>query len=438
MPKCVVVDTGRDLGRRPRRRAAPWAETIIYEAHVKGMTARRATTCPSICAAPSPASPTRASSTTWSKLGVTAVELMPVQAFFDDRYLVEKKLVELLGLQHRRLLRAGAALRLARRRSARVQGDGAPAARGRHRGASSTWSTTTPPRATSSGRRCPSAASTTPATTCSADDQRFYFDTTGTGNTLNLRHPRVLQMVMDSLRYWVEDCHVDGFRFDLATSLGREYDRFDPTRAFFDAVRQDPVLSRVKLIAEPWDIGPNGYQVGNFPPGWAEWNGRYRDDMRSFWKGDAGLAAGARARPARLRRPVRPAAAESRGRASTSSPRMTASRSLDLYSYNEQAQRGERRGQPRRPLRQPQLELRRRGADRRSRRSSTCATACGATLMATLLLSQGTPMLLMGDEVGRTPGRQQQRLLPGQRDRLARLEGRRRRATAPSWNSCAA
>ena len=122
-----------------------------------------------------------------------------------------------------------------------------------------------------------------------APDKRFYFDTTGCGNTVNLRHPRVLQMVMDSLRYWVEECHVDGFRFDLARSLGREYDEFDTNAVFFDAVRQDPVLSRAKMIAEPWDLGPNGYQVGRFPPGWAEWNGRYRDVMRSYWKGDAGL-----------------------------------------------------------------------------------------------------------------------------------------------------
>ena len=120
------------------------------------------------------------------------------------------------------------------------------------------------------------------------EDQRYYFDTTGCGNTVNLRHPRVLQMVMDSLRYWVEECHVDGFRFDLTTALGREYDQFDPSAVFFDAVRQDPVLQRAKMIAEPWDLGPNGYQVGNFPPGWAEWNGRYRDTMRSFWKGDEG------------------------------------------------------------------------------------------------------------------------------------------------------
>ena len=120
-------------------------------------------------------------------------------------------------------------------------------------------------------------------------------------------------MVMDSLRYWVEECHVDGFRFDLATSLGREYDTFDPNAVFFDAVRQDPVLSRVKMIAEPWDIGPNGYQVGNFPPGWAEWNGRYRDDMRSYWKGDAGAAAGLLARHARLGRPLRQAGPQAVG-----------------------------------------------------------------------------------------------------------------------------
>ena len=146
-----------------------------------------------------------------------------------------------------------------------------------------------------------------------AEDRRYYFDATGCGNTVNLRHPRVLQMVMDLLRYWVETCHVDGFRFDLATSLGREYDQFDPNAVFLDAIRQDPVLQRVKLIAEPWDVGPNGYQLGNFPPGWAEWNGRYRDDMRSFWKGDCGRAPQFRPRHPRLGRSLRPPRTEAVG-----------------------------------------------------------------------------------------------------------------------------
>ena len=117
-------------------------------------------------------------------------------------------------------------------------------------------------------------------------DKRKYTDVTGCGNSLDLRHPRVLQMVMDSLRFWVQEMHVDGFRFDLATTLARETHGYDPGAGFLDAVLQDPVLSRVKMIAEPWDIGIGGYQVGNFPPGWAEWNDRFRDTARRFWRGD--------------------------------------------------------------------------------------------------------------------------------------------------------
>jgi glycogen operon protein len=121
------------------------------------------------------------------------------------------------------------------------------------------------------------------------DKPRYYDDFTGTGNSLNLTHPRVLQLVMDSLRYWVEACHVDGFRFDLATTLGRTQHGFDRHAAFFAAVRQDPVLSRIKLIAEPWDVGLGGYQVGNFPPEWSEWNDSYRSALRRFWRGDGSL-----------------------------------------------------------------------------------------------------------------------------------------------------
>ena len=119
-----------------------------------------------------------------------------------------------------------------------------------------------------------------------ADDPRYYFDTTGCGNNVNLRHPRVVQMVMDSLRYWVEDCHVDGFRFDLAVTLTRDREAVDFNSPFLDAVTQDPVLARVKMISESWDLGKWGYQVGNFPPGWAEWNGRFRDHVRAYVKGD--------------------------------------------------------------------------------------------------------------------------------------------------------
>jgi glycogen operon protein len=207
-------------------------------------------------------------------------------------------------------------------------------------------------------------------------------------------------MVMDSLRYWVEDCHVDGFRFDLATSLGREYENFDPHAVFFDAVRQDPVLSRVKMIAEPWDVGPNGYQVGNFQPGWAEWNGRYRDEMRSFWKGDSALLPG-------FARDLLGSADlfEHQGRRSWASVNFITAHDgftlTDLWSYNEKHNEAN-------------------GEGNRDGHNDNRSWNCGVegpsgdpaivalrermrrNIMATLLLSQGTPMILMGDEIGRT------------------------------------
>ena len=142
-----------------------------------------------------------------------------------------------------------------------------------------------------------------------------YQDFTGTGNTLNMRSPHVLQLMMDSLRYWVEEMHVDGFRFDLASALARESYAVDRLSSFFDVIQQDPVISRVKLIAEPWDVGDGGYQVGNFPPGWAEWNGRYRDAVRRFWRGDRGVLPEARDPPRRQQRSLRPGRPLSRTRA---------------------------------------------------------------------------------------------------------------------------
>ena len=139
------------------------------------------------------------------------------------------------------------------------------------------------------------------------DQHRYYINDTGTGNTVNTSHPRVLQMVMDSLRYWVEEMEVDGFRFDLGTILGREPEGFDQRGGFFDAIMQDPVLAQVKLIGEPWDIGPGGYQVGGFPPGWAEWNDKYRDTVREYWKGDEHTRTGFRRPHPRFRRFLRPA-----------------------------------------------------------------------------------------------------------------------------------
>jgi glycogen operon protein len=209
-----------------------------------------------------------------------------------------------------------------------------------------------------------------------------------------------MQMVTDSLRYWVETCHVDGFRFDLAPSLARERRGFDPSSSFLNAVRQDPVLSKVKMIAEPWDLGENGYQLGNFPPGWGEWNGRYRDDMRSFWKGDDHLL------PALARGILGSADAFDRhGRRPWASVNFITAHDgftlADLWSYNEKHNEANKEN----------------NADGHSdNRSWNCGVE-GKTddpdvldlrdrmrrsIMATLMLSQGTPMLLMGDENGRS------------------------------------
>ena len=158
-----------------------------------------------------------------------------------------------------------------------------------------------------------------------ADKQRYYMDYTGTGNTLNVRHPQVLKLIMDSLRYWIQEMHVDGFRFDLAATLARELHDVDRLSAFFDIIHQDPVISQVKLIAEPWDVGEGGYQVGNFPACWAEWNGKYRDTVRRYWKGDDGQLADLGYRLTGRAICTRATAASLRP-ASISSPRMMASR----------------------------------------------------------------------------------------------------------------
>ena len=234
------------------------------------------------------------------------------------------------------------------------------------------------------------------------DDLRHYMDYTGTGNTFNAMHPSVLRLIMDSLRYWVIDCHVDGFRFDLASALARELYDVDRLSAFFDIIHQDPVLSQLKLIAEPWDVGPGGYQVGNFPVLWSEWNGIYRDTMRDFWRG-RGARRRVRAAADGLVGSLPGATAATRTRRSTSSPPTTASRcatsSPTNAKHNEANQEGNRDGTD-------------------DNRSWNCGVE-GETddpevlelrarqqrnFLATLLLSQGTPMLLGGDEFGRSQG----------------------------------
>ena len=247
----------------------------------------------------------------------------------------------------------------------------------------------------------------------------YYYDTTGTGNSLLMRHPHVLQLIMDSLRYWVTEMHVDGFRFDLAAALARQFHEVDRLSAFFDLVQQDPVVSQVKLIAEPWDVGEGGYQVGNFPPLWSEWNGKYRDTVRDFWRGEhatlpefASRFTGSGDLYA------------SDGRHPVASVNFVTCHDgftlADLVSYDTQAQRGQRRGRPGRHRRQPVVELRRRGPDRRP--GDPCpARAAGLQLPGHAAAVPGGADADRGRRDGPQPAGQQQRLLPGQRDLLGAL-----------------
>ena len=259
------------------------------------------------------------------------------------------------------------------------------------------------------------------------DDPRYYMDFTGTGNSLNPMHPSVLRLIMDSLRYFVIDCHVDGFRFDLASALAREFYDVDRLSAFFDTIHQDPVLSQVKLIAEPWDVGPGGYQVGNFPILWAEWNGIYRDTMRDFWRGQGTVAELAR------RFTGSSDLYQSDGRRPSASINFVTAHDgftlNDLVSYNEKHN-------------EANLEDNRDGTD--DNRSWNCGVEGptddpGVTelrerqlrnFLTTLFLSQGVPMLLGGDELGRTQRGNNNAYCQDNEISLVRLAARRPRARA--------
>ncbi|MBV9179893.1 MAG: glycogen debranching protein GlgX [Acidobacteria bacterium] len=286
MLKGIVVDPAFTWGadKAPR---TPWHRTVIYEVHVKGMTFQH----PEV---PAGLRGTYAGLATapvidfLTRLGVTAVELMPVHAFVDDRHLIGRSLRNYWGYNSIGYFApetryfATDSINEFKTMVKTLHSAGIEVildvvynhtAEGNHLGPSLSF------------RGIDNAAyyRLVPET------PRFYMDYTGTGNTLNMRHPRVLQLIMDSLRYWVLEMHVDGFRFDLAATLARELHEVDRLGAFLDIIHQDPVLSQVKLIAEPWDLGEGGYQVGKFPVGWAEWNDKYRDAVRSYWKGDGGL-----------------------------------------------------------------------------------------------------------------------------------------------------
>ncbi len=288
MMKAVVTDDTFNWGD-DQPPGTPWASTVIYEAHLRGLTMLREDLLP----------PNRGTFAALSepkvidylrRLGITAVELMPIQAFLQDRHLLEKGLrnywgyntIGFFAIEPRYLATDSAnEMRVAIRRLHAAGIEVFLDVVYNHTAEGSEFGPTLSFRGldNSSYYRLVQG------------NRRHCVNDTGTGNTLNLSHPRVLQMVMDSLRYWVTSYHVDGFRFDLGVTLGREAHGFDPGAGFFDALRQDPVLARVKLISEPWDVGPGGYQLGQHPPGFAEWNDRFRDGLRRFWRGDQGARA---------------------------------------------------------------------------------------------------------------------------------------------------
>ncbi len=295
IPRSVVIDESFEW-EGDVRLERPWAETVIYELHVKGFTRLMPGVREDLRGTYAGLA-SDAAIAYLRDLGVTAVELLPVHHIADEHFLVERGPLELLGLLDDRLPRPACGLRGDRdagRAGARVQGDGEG----------------TPPRGievildvvynhTAEGNHLGPTLAFKGVDNAAyyrlvPGDPRHYMDFTGTGNSLNPVNPSVLRLIMDSLRYFVTECHVDGFRFDLASALARELYDVDKLSAFFDVIHQDPVLSQVKLIAEPWDVGPGGYQVGNFPILWSEWNGMYRDTMRDFWRGHTAVGEFAR------------------------------------------------------------------------------------------------------------------------------------------------
>jgi isoamylase len=399
MPKCVVVDPNFDWKEERRLRRVSWEQTILYETHVRGYTMKH----PKV---PQNLRGTYAGMATKDiidyirSLGVTSVELLPIHTFINDDLLLQKGLTNYWGYNTigffapdpRYAADRANSLREFKEMVARFHDAGLEVildvvynhtAEGSERGA------------TLSFRGIDNAA----YYRLMPDQKRYYINDTGTGNTVNLSHPRVIQMVMDSLRYWVEEMRIDGFRFDLGTILAREPGGFDQQSGFLKACMQDPVLNTVKLIAEPWDCGPGGYQVGSFPPGWGEWNDSFRDKVRDFWRGE--------------------------NTATDLAPRLCASGDMfnhngrkpsacvnfitahdgftlnDLVTFNDKHNDAN-------------------GENNKDGSSSNRAWNCGVegptedaainairerqirNLMATLLLSQGTPMMLAGDEFGRT------------------------------------
>ena len=398
MPKCRVIDPAGYDWKNDRKPVVPWPQTIFYEAHVKGFT-KLHPAVPEKLRGTFEGLSEKAIVSYLKSLGVTSIELLPIHFFPDDSHLLDKGLKNYWGYNSLAFFAAASRYYGPRgmtglRDMVRAFHDGGievildvvynHTAEGNELG----------PTLSFKGIDNFSYYRTMP------DNARYYVNDTGTGNTVNTSHPRVLQLITDSLRYWAEDMHIDGFRFDLGTILGREPEGFDQRGGFFDAVGQDPVLSKLKLVGEPWDIGPGGYQVGGFPPGWSEWNDKYRDTVRDYWKDTDGATQDFAARVLGSGDIY-----DLRGRRPWASVNFIAAHDgftlNDLVSYSDKHNDANGEG----------------NEDGHSDNRSDNYGVEGATddeainavrdrqkrnFLATLFLSHGTPMLLAGDEFGRS------------------------------------
>jgi glycogen operon protein len=397
MPKAVVTYDRFDWGNDHAPRV-PWADTLIYEMHVKGFSQRSEQFEPNDRGTFGALGQT-ACIEHLRRLGITAVELLPIQAFTRDRNLLEQSLSNYWGYNTLAYFAPEPAYL-----SDGTLGQLKWAVRQLHAAGIEVILDVVYNHTCEGNELGPTLSfrglDNTSYYRLMPDDRRHYINDTGCGNTVNLSHPRVIQLVMDSLRYWATEFHIDGFRFDLGVTLGREQNGFDPGCGFFDALMQDPQLRTLKLISEPWDIGPGGYQIGNHPAGFAEWNGKFRDEVRRYWKGDSGMRG---ALAARLQ-----GSAEMfdhhRRRPWASVNFVTAHDGFtlqDLVSYetkhNDANGEGNRDGTDQNdscnwgvegPTEQAEVVAQRERIKR--------------ALLATLMVSQGTPMILAGDEFGQT------------------------------------
>ncbi len=401
MPKCVVIDPTFDW-EDDQRPNTPFAASVIYESHVRGMSMTH------------PDVPTELRGTYAGMahpaivdhlvgLGVTAVELLPVHHFLSEGFLADHGLTNYWGYSTIGFLAPHAAYSSSGQRGEQVT-EFKQLVKTLHRAGIEVILDVVYNHTNEGNDRGPTLSlrgiDNASYYRLPYDDPSRYMDFTGTGNSLNVHHPAALQLVMDSLRYWVTEMHVDGFRFDLASTLGRDHHEFDPRAAFFDLVHQDPIVNQVKLIAEPWDVGPGGYQLGHFPAQWSEWNARFRDDIRDFWKGTPEtLSAFAR------RFTGSADLFDTGGRRPSASVNFVTAHDgytlADLVAYERK--HNETNGEEGRdghddnrswnggvegPTQQADV------LDNRRRRQRS--------MLATLLLAQGVPMISGGDEIGRT------------------------------------